>query len=394
MSYVTPLVLRDYFGNLATAGLVMGFSSVVGLAADWLVAQKLPNTTYRTFIKWLLIISIWFPLVFWIFPGSAVGYLLAMTAWGLYYEMIGFASFDFVDRSVSHKLHAVTWGVLDAFKAMALLIAPVLAGMLFQTQPNAIYMISLFCLSITTLIFFLGEKNRSKKTWSLKSNPTRTLGEEKKIWWELLRKIWPVYLFFFALIMLDAAFWTVGPLLSEQIRLTSQLGSLILPAYILPTLLVPFLIMRFGDFLGKTKTVFATAMVGSIILGVGAMLVGVDAMIVPVILVSSLFIAIDFPEVGALFEGYFGRVGEFGNDLTGLRNSAFSLAYVIGPILAGFLAESLNYSQILIVFAVLLFITGGIALVATPENIRMPKARLLSIISFKNRRKVKKRRLF
>jgi len=81
MSYVTPLVLRDYFGNLATAGLVMGFSSVVGLAADWLVAQKLPNTTYRTFIKWLLIISIWFPLVFWIFPGSAVGYLLAMTAW-------------------------------------------------------------------------------------------------------------------------------------------------------------------------------------------------------------------------------------------------------------------------------------------------------------------------
>jgi len=390
MAYVTPLVLYEYLGHMLIVGLVMSCSSVCGLTTDWLISRKLPNTNYRFFIKWLLLIGIWFPLLFWFFPTSAVGYLLAMLAWGMYYELINFASFDFVNRTVAPSQHAFTWSILDVFKALALLTTPIIAGLLFEINQNSVYFLSLVCFGLAGFVFTTGTQPEVQPVLTSHLSHQRSQSEEMKIWLQLFKKIWPIYLFFFSMVMLDAAFWVAGPLLSEQIRLFSQAGSFVIPAYVLPTLLAPVLISRFGKIFGRKRIIFLTAIIGATILGVGSFTIGVSAWIIPIILFASMFIAIDFPEVGGIFEDFYDRVDEFGNDLTGLRNSAVSLAYIFGPITVGLLAETLSYAHILTVFACLLFLTGTIAFLATPNKIRMPKAKLISIISYKNRRKIKR----
>ncbi|MBU0978605.1 MAG: MFS transporter [Patescibacteria group bacterium] len=385
MAYVTPLVLNEYFGHMLVVGLVMSCSSVVGLSTDWLISRKLPNTNYRFFIKWLILIGVWFPIIFWIFPTLAVGYLVAMMVWGVYYEMINFASFDFVNRSVQPSEHAFTWSILDVFKAMALLSTPIVAGLLFEIDQNLVFLLSLACFGLASFIFSTNKSSEIQPLPKSQLSPQRSQSEEVQIWWQMLKKIWPIYIFFFSMIMLDAAIWVAGPMLSEQIRLFSQAGSFVIPAYVLPTLLAPVIISRFGKIFKRTRVIFLMAIIGAIVLGVGSFIVGVSAWIIPIILLASLFIAIDFPEVGGIFEDFYDRVDEFGNDLTGLRNSAVSLAYIFGPVSVGLLAEVLNYAHILTVFAGLLFVSGIIALLFTPNRIRMPKAKLVSIISYKNR---------
>jgi len=73
---------------------------------------------------------------------------------------------------------------------------------------------------------------------------------------------------------------------------------------------------------------------------------------------------------------YIKRLGSFDTDLIGLEQASTSLSYIIGPIVAGFIASRLSDQKVFLIFGVALGITALFALLTTPRKIKMPQTEL------------------
>lgn len=372
MSYFTPVEMENHFQDAFLMGLVLSSSSAVGLISDFLISKYLPHYDYRFFIKWLIILATLFPLSFLMLPAMTLTYFAAMAIWGVYYEFSAFSQFNFIHQTVNTDQHAKAWSAVSAVHALAFLIGPVAAG-IFLSHSRTLMLGAVLASLLVAGIFFLILQSINRKTEQPSPFLTkRTFKTELRLWKLLLGKIWPIYIFFFALVILDTSFWTVGPLISEQIIKHSWIGALLLPAYTMPSLLTPFIIRKISPQVSKKRLAFIAAIIGATIMGGGAWLFGTGSPILIIaVLIGSIFISVDYPEIEAVFEDYIARIDGYENDLVGLRASASSLAYIIGPILAGFAAEMLGYSKTMGLFALILVVVSTIVLFVTPRKIRM-----------------------
>lgn len=372
MSYFSPVEMENHFQDAFLMGLVLSSSSAVGLVADLLISKFFPHYDYRFFVKWLIILATLFPLTFLMLPAMTLTYFAAMAIWGVYYEFSAFSQFNFIHQTVDTHQHARAWSVVSAVHAFAFMVGPVAAG-IFLSHSRGLMLGAVIASLMVAGVFFLILQFISKKH----ERPTeilagRTFKVELRLWKLLLKKIWPVYIFFLALVILDTSFWTVGPLISEEIVEHSWLGALLLPAYTLPSLLTPFIIQKISPKVSKKRIAFVSAIIGSAIMGGGAFILGEgNPLLTIVVLVGALFISIDYPEIEAVFEDYISRIDGYENDLVGLRSSASSIAYIIGPILAGFTADILGYGRTMGLFAIILMVVSVIVLIVTPRKIRM-----------------------
>lgn len=380
MSYFSPVEIEGHFQDAFLMGLVLSSSSAVGLVADLLISKYFPHYDYRFFVKWLIILATLFPLTFLLLPAMSLTYFAAMAIWGVYYEFSAFSQFNFIHQNVDTHSHAKAWSVVDAVRAFGFMVGPVAAGIFLNHSRDLMLgavVASLMVAGVFFLILQVVSKKHEKPAPILAG---RTFKVELRIWKLLLKKIWPIYIFFLALVILDTSFWTVGPLISESIAEHSWLGALLLPAYTFPSLLTPFIVKNLSPKLSKKRIAFVSAIIGSLIMGGGALLLGEgNPWLTVVVLIGALFIAVDYPEIEAVFEDYVARIDGYENDLVGLRSSAASLAYIIGPILAGLAADSLGYSTTMGLFALTLTAISVVVLLVTPRKIRMDHKGLAAI---------------
>ena len=113
---------------------------------------------------------------------------------------------------------------------------------------------------------------------------------------------------------------------------------------------------------------------------IGSLLFADSLWYLAVVFISSTFTSLAFPELNATFEDYVARLDNFSNDLVGLRSSAGSLAYIIGPVTAGFLASKLGNWQTITIFAGALVIVAAAMLYVIPRKLRMPKQELVEVV--------------
>lgn len=187
-----------------------------------------------------------------------------------------------------------------------------------------------------------------------------------------------MYLFLLGLTLLDSSFWTMGALLSEELRNDGFLGNFVIAAYILPSVFMSLIARQIAKPWGKKKTAFATALIGSLILILGGLIVS-GSFFVLVILAAAFFLSISYPEMYAVFEDFVARMNHNGNDMVGLEGSATSLGYIIGPVLAGFLSTYVGYQYTLVSFAIIFFATAIVAYIKVPPKVRLPQSELAQI---------------
>jgi MFS family permease len=373
LAFWLPTYLQNTFSSATIMGGIIACSSVVGIITDFLFPQLFPdihekkalNFTlfFMTIFIGLLMLSLQFPY-WWIF-------ILAVSAWGIYYEFLGFANRIYVTDHVSKKLYTNVWAEIDFGKSFAYLIGPIMAGILL-TGGNFSVLIAalLIMLAAQLLLSFFVDKKEEKKEKSIKTEIRPAL--EIKYWLTLSKKIWPIISLSFLVTAIDATFWTSGAVFSEKIIHDYPMAILIMPLYMAPMLIAQIILIKKEINVGKEKK---TAM---LLMGSGILLFLMGSVDVGYKLLLTTFgigflSAFSFPLIESLYSDLENRMGVHKKHLMGLSSSIFSLAYVIAPITAGFVSDRFGEQKTFSYLGVIVGITALMILIFNRKKIIIPQ---------------------
>lgn len=372
LSYWIPNFLQDSLGNPFLMGITMSFSSFVGFGADLIFPQLLRNYTVRRLISSAIFVSLIFIVNLAVgtsFPKPLI-FLIAMAIWGIYYEFVGFATQQYVADSVPSTLHSSGWAMIDIFKNMAYFFGPLLAGLLIlKGEYVMLTVVATFVLVGLLILAFSGVKHEKKVSIVVSEV---NLWRELSHWKVLFKKVWPIIFISLITGLIDAAFWTTGATWTESLSKESPWGSLILPAYQLPTLFMGIIIIRLKIFKGKKKLAEQFLLLSGLALML--LIFKLPAILyVLIVFISSIFLAVTYPMVEAVYSDITSRMGVERKHLVGLSNSSMSMAYIISPAVAGFLASMVGEKMTFVAIGGISVLTALILLAVTPKKIRLPE---------------------
>jgi MFS family permease len=383
MSYATPIYLEQILGNPKTMGLVFASSSLFGILADLLLGSLFRSQKYIFFMLGSAIIGICFPLIFLLLPPNIAFLILAMAIWGIYYEMIRFGRFKFIPRFFSKDNHALSWGLITIFSALAVTLSPIFASRILEQGFNKVFIFAIpfYILSFLIILFFYFSKNKKNyiqtPTITFDTKHYQDIFGSVKSWKIFIKSLWLILLFIFIISVIDSAFWTIGALLSEQLK--NYGPGLLLFLYSAPSLFVGLFTARFGKPFGKKRAAF----ISGILSGIFMVFMGLSSkplLLLTFTFISSLFISIAWPEIDAVMEDFVARVGKSSSDLVGVQGLSINLGYVLGPVFAGFIADYLGIRQTFAVLGAGLTLISLISLLLVPRKVRLPEKQLQEVV--------------
>ncbi|NMB56703.1 MFS transporter [Candidatus Beckwithbacteria bacterium] len=380
MSFVVPIYLEDNLKNSFWMGLVMSFSSLIGIITDIVLGEWFKEKKYNFFLIWAFGTALSFPFVLLSLPPIIPVFLLGMFIWGVYYELISFANYYFIRDYLTNDEHLSAWSIISIFRCSTYLIGPIIAEFLLEKGVAVPIFASLILVFVGSLLLILFMKTYHHKR-NIKADTSKhkkSLLHEFKIWGTLMKVIWPLWLFSLVISLVDSAFWTVGIVLSEKMSDQGILGGFLLTAYMLPSLFIGIFSSKAARPFGKKKAALFSGLLNGLFLFIACFIADVNWFVVLVFIASCLG-SLAGPEISATYEDYIVRLGNFGGDFIGLNQSSNSLAYVLGPIIAGFIAQLFGYRQTFAVIGTLLFLISLLAIIFTPRKIHMPQQELNQI---------------
>jgi len=308
VAYSLPIVTQDLGVSIVMVGVILSMSSLTGLISDLAFPYLFPSKSFRFYVRLTIVFGLMTAFSLFGVPRGLIALAIASLLWGVYFESSNFAHYNFISRIVETKHRAATWGWLEVVKAIAYTAGPILAIVLLRIHTRVPFIAVFGFFLLSYLIFELSKKWMQSRHPDTEIEHPHTLKQEIRVWRLLMRKVWHVYGFYFSLVLLDVSFWSVGILLSTELTKTSPLGNLLVPAYIVPSLFVPFLIAQTGKRWEKKRTAFTSAAIGSSILALGFSLAGGWQLLVAVF-IGSIFVSLALPQMNATFEELVERLG-------------------------------------------------------------------------------------
>lgn len=372
MSYFLPVTIEESVGNQLLMGLILAFSSVVGLFCDFVFSKWFRGSSFSMIIRKALAAAIMFPIVVLLFGRQPWVFLIAMAIWGIYYELAMFSNFHFVDEVIPSEEQPLVWGVMSSIWAIAWFVAPIMATLAhkYYAQGPLFLALGFYLLAMITFFNVKGKLKITKKEApaSMKENSSK---QELSVWFILFKKLWPVYLLNLMAVLLMSGFWSVGALLAEELSDSNKLGVLFFSAWTAPPLLFSAFSGAVTKRFRKKKTAFMAALLSGLLLTPLIWLHSIPMIIIFTFL-SSICYAIGYPGLDAAIQEYIKKLGSVGNDLVGLQSSAGSFAYIFGPIIAGFLASTFGNQAALGTLGGMFAVSGIVGLIFVRHEIRLP----------------------
>lgn len=374
-TYVTPLILTESGMSKTVMGLIIGSSSVFGAGFDFLMCKLFKNSHYRRVFLGMFAVSALYlaalanAKTIWI-------YLLAMVFWGVYYDLKNFGSFDFVARFTKTADHSSSFGVISVFTAGGYLLAPLLAGFLIGDTVGSGPFIAAGVFLVVAFVILLGLFGRESGYAQEKLETQyryRGFIFEIKLWRRIDRALFPVLIMVMMLNIVDAFFWTIGPLLAESFASMHQFAGTFMAAYELPALLVGWFVGSVTGKFGKKRTAFLSLLTGSLVL----MMLGYltePLLMIAAVFFASMLMTLAWPALRAAFADYINETGKYEKEIEGLEDLYTNLGYVIGPALAGFLADRLGNAKTFSVLGIMGVLTAIYLMKITPKKINVLKS--------------------
>lgn len=381
MSYIMPVMIENAVSNQLVMGFILGFSSIVGIACDFLFARWLRGVGFSVIARRALAAAIMFPILLLLFGTQTWVFLLAMAVWGIYYELAMFSNYHFVDEVVALEQQPLVWGFISSVWSLAWFVAPLLAALIFDyyVQGPLLLALGFYLLGFGIFIILQSRLKKPEQTvGQLEVKQTNPL-QEFQVWLLLIKKLWPVFIFSLLATLLMSGFWSVGAILAEELGEKTRLGLLFFSAWTAPPLVFGLLAGPVMKRLRKKKTAFLFGALAGLLL---VPLVWVNSiwLIILFTFFSSVAYSISYPGIDAAIQEYVHKLGPIGNDLIGLQSSVASFAYIFGPILAGGLATVVGNQAALGVLGAVLAGAGLVGLVVVRREIRLPHEALHQLL--------------
>lgn len=379
-----PGTLEAKLGGSVMMGLVMAFSSIIGLITDF--AFPMFFNKFRS--TWLLIIAIFMAIIFastlylskfW--PQLPL-FLFAMGIWGLYYEFLSFGSQQFMADTVPAGSRSKAWAGFLGVKSVAYFIGPLLGGLLtLKIAMESVPVISLAFVGFGLISFIIW--SHVNKVHLKTQAEAKTLHHHPNIlteldhWMTIGTRVWPILIMSFLIISIDSFYWSIGTILSDSLGKSHIWGLLFLPFYNLPSIFVSLILSNINIVQGKKK-------MSIIFLGLAGILMSFVGFVssIPFLLLFSLgvggLLSVSLPLLNAVYTDLLARLGRDKNHLIGLGNSTGSLAYVLGPIFAGLLSANFGHQMSFSILGVFVVVVCLILLVETPKKLKLPQTKIIN----------------
>lgn len=372
-----PGYLQNVLGSPFKMGLMMALSSVVGFGMDLIFPQLLRSSGVRKLAGGALLGA----LIFLVSMLSSTwwSYLLilvmGMAAWGIYYELDSFMTQQFVAGVAPSHERSSVWGVVGVVRNAAYFLGPIVGGYVVYYGDRVVVLGSMAVLLFAYLLFLMirlpTEREIDHHEVSI------NLKEEIGHWYILGMRVWPILITSFVVGLIDATFWTSGTVLTDRLAENSMFGGWFLSAYMFPFLFAGLLVARWGVDVGKKRWAARFLLIGALSL----MLVGFVKsvfLLLLVVAVAGLFIAMAFPLIDSVYTDLVARARKGRKHIMGMSSATFSLAYVVGPILSGFISGKLGEEMTFTMVGLAVCVVAIVLLVVTPKKLKLPQDELQS----------------
>lgn len=372
-----PGYLQGVLGSPLAMGLMMALSSVVGFVMDLVFPQLLRSSGVRKLAGGALLGALIFLLS--MLSSTWLSYLLilamGMAAWGIYYELDSFMTQQFVAGVAPSHERSSVWGVVGVVRNAAYFLGPIVGGYVAVYGDRAVVLGSMGVLLFAYLLFLMIRLPTEREIDH--HDASLNLREEISHWYTLGVRVWPILLTSFVVGLIDATFWTSGTVLTDRLAENSLFGGWFLSAYMFPFLFAGLLVARWGVDVGKKKWAARFLLIGALSL----MLVGFVKSVFLLLLVvalAGLFIAMAFPLIDSVYTDLVARARKGRKHIMGMSSATFSLAYVVGPILSGFISGRLGEEMTFTMMGVVVCIVAVTILVVTPKKLKLPQDEIQS----------------
>lgn len=326
-------------------GMIIGFSSIAGMLFDFILCRILRDTGFRRAYLVMFIVCLFYPLILWQAQNIWL-YLLAMAVWGLYYDLFNLGNFNFVATTTQKEEHASSFGVMRVFIGLGYLLAPFIAGLLIgEVIDFKPFLVAWIFLGVSILFFAsVLMITRNKIIDNGKKHLVRlsSFFKEFSLWKKIGSFILPVLCLTLFLNIIDSFYWTIGPLLSEEMTRITGLKGFFMASYLLAPLLIGWFVGGVSSRFGKKKTAFISLLIGSAILS-SFYLVQQPIAIIILSFFASFSIAFAWPSISGAYADYISETPTMEKEINTLQDLFTNLGFVIGPILAGLAGEHFGH---------------------------------------------------
>lgn len=372
IGFWAPAQIQHIFDNQVLVGLIISMQSVVGFFADLVIPHVLRAVKARPLVLVAIACSAATSVLLW---GSVlwpflVLFVVTMAVWGVYYELISFATYQFMGNEVPLHARSGAWGVGGMFLNFAYFLGPLAATFLLARGPTiteAVVIGLLFC-SLALVWAFREFKEHVDVAQQQDINPF----EELRRWSVLSSVIWPAIMMTLVLGCIDATFWVTGVLWSEKLSQTSLLGNFILPFYQFPPLLVGIMIAKWGVYKGKKILAERFLLVAGLLLACLGLFSSIPV-ILGLVFLSSVALSLTYPLLEGVYTDIVARMGKEKKDLIGLINAVSNVSYVLWPPLAGIIATLLDQRLTFAIIGGMAALMALVLLFVTPKKLRLPQ---------------------
>ncbi len=372
ITYITPLILESHGFSNTIIGLIIASSSVFGALFDFLICRFIKNTSFRRTLLFMLILCFTYPLILGT-ANSIVVFVLAMLVWGLYYDFYGFSIYDYVSKYTKKEEHSSSFGIMQVFRSTASIIAPLLVGLiLVGVIFKKVFIWAYFFLAIALALYFvLTYITKRTKLESESKEPERKRNTliEFHLWKKIGRKIASPLTITFFLFFIEAFFWTLSPLYSENFSMP-LFGGIFLAAYSVPMLTAGWLVKGFTEKYGKKRTAIVSLLLGSLTM-CAFLIITNPYWAIGVVLISAFFFGLAFPSISGAYADYISEQVTVEKEIETLEDASFNVAYVLGPIVAGILSDIFGISNAFAILGMIGLILAITLLIVTPKSINI-----------------------
>lgn len=374
ISYVIPLLMLEAGFSKTVLGLLISGVSVFGAIFDILLCRYVADAHFRKMYL-LMFVSAGILLALLFGATSIWVFLIIIAFWGLYYDLRNFGHWDYIARCEPAGERASGFGLIFAMKSAGAFIAPLIAGFLIGDLVGTSPLITAGLFLLIALGGYIILLKLTKKTCHFKPLKNRrqpSFLQEIKKWKRLGRKIYPVIGMTFLLGIIDAFFWSVGPIFAESLESLQNFRGLFLAAFYLPVIFAVWFIKPMVQKFGKKKTSLYSVIVGLLVLSTIVFFTNALGIILVVFVSASLF-SIAWPANDGVYADFISESDAMEKEVKGMGDFSSNLGYIIGPALAGFLMDVLGNSAAFSLLGV-----GGAAfamflLLITPKSITVTK---------------------